>query len=226
MGGTQLVLERRREKERKQRKKTILKAARRLLFKQGHKPVTIADIAQKAELSKGAIYLYFSSKEEIYAQILLDDIGKVHSKVVPIFDGTSRASEILREFAHLYVDYFMKDRGMFRLLMDFMMHADNLNLSNVTNQRIIQETNKAISVTESVFQYGIDTGEFVLGKEDVRDMRNALWGMLNGAISLHLFIGHESTRAERIHKNVDDCLKLFIEGLSASGGQASVEYTQ
>ncbi len=218
-----MVLEKRREKERKQRRKAILRAARSLLFKQGHKPVTIADIAQKAELSKGAIYLYFNSKEEICAQILLDDIGKVHSKVLPIFNGTSRASEILTEFAHLYVDYFLRDRGMFRLLMDFMMHADHLNLSTTTNQRIIQETNKAISVTESIFQYGIDTGEFSLEKGDVLDMRNALWGMRNGVISLHLFIGQESTRAERIHKNVNDCLKLFIEGLSKSGNGSGVK---
>lgn len=211
-----MVLEKRREKERKQRRRAILKAARKLFFKQGNRPVTIADIARKAELSKGAIYLYFSSKEEICAQILLEDIGRVHNEVLPIFDGKSGASEILMSFAHLYMDFFLKDRELFRLLMNFMMHADNLNLSNDTDQRIIQETNKAISVTESIFQYGIDTGEFLLRKEDVRIMRNAFWGMLNGMISLHLFIGKETTREERIHSNVDGCLEVFIRGLKRS----------
>jgi len=211
-----LVLEKRREKERKQRRKAILKAARKLFFRQGNRPVTIADIARKAELSKGAIYLYFSSKEEICAQILLEDIGRVHNEVLPIFDGRSGASEILMSFAHLYVDFFLKDRELFRLLMNFMMHADNLNLSNDTDQRIIQETNKAISVTESIFQYGIDKGEFLLRKEDVKIMRNAFWGMLNGVISLHLFIGKEETREERIHSNVDGCLEVFIRGLKRS----------
>lgn len=211
-----MVLERRREKERRQRRKAILKAARKLFFRQGNRPVTIADIARKAELSKGAIYLYFSSKEEICAQILLEDIGRVHNEVLPIFDGKSGASEILMSFAHLYVDFFLKDRELFRLLMNFMMHADNLNLSNDTDQRIIQETNKAISVTESIFQYGIDKGEFLLRKEDVKIMRNAFWGMLNGVISLHLFIGKEATREERIHSNVDGCLEVFIRGLKRS----------
>lgn len=211
-----MVLEKRREKERRQRRKAILKAARKLFFRQGNRPVTIADIARKAELSKGAIYLYFSSKEEICAQILLEDIGRVHNEVLPIFDGRSGASEILMSFAHLYVDFFLKDRELFRLLMNFMMHADNLNLSNDTDQRIIQETNKAISVTESIFQYGIDKGEFLLRKEDVKIMRNAFWGMLNGVISLHLFIGKEETREERIHSNVDGCLEVFIRGLKRS----------
>ena len=212
-----MVLERRRQKEKKQRRKAILRAARRLFFKQGNRPVTISDIAKKAELSKGAIYLYFSSKEEICAQILLDDIERVHNKVLPIFDGKSRASDVLMGFAHLYVDFFLKDRELFRLLMNFMMHANNLNLSNDTDQRIIQETNKAISVTESIFQYGIDTGEFLLRREDIRMVRNAFWGMLNGVISLHLFIGKEATRKERIHSNIDGCLNIFIEGLRKSG---------
>ena len=211
--GARLVLERRREKERRQRKKTILRAARGLLFRQGNRSVTIADIAKKAELSKGAIYLHFSSKEEIYAQILLDDIAKVHGEILPIFDGTDGASELLVRFSHLYVDFFLKDRELFRLLMNFMMHADYLNLSKDTDQRIIQETNKAISVTERIFQYGIERGEFLLERKNVRTMRNAFWGMLNGVISLHLFIGREETRRERIYSNIDGWLQIFIDGL-------------
>jgi len=211
--GGRLVLERRREKERRQRKKAILRAARGLLFRQGNRSVTIADIAKKAELSKGAIYLHFSSKEEIYAEILLDNIAKVHSEILPIFDGTDSASELLTRFSYLYADFFLRDRELFRLLMNFMMHADNLNLSKDTDQRVIQETNKAISVTERIFQYGIEKGEFLLESENVRTVRNAFWGMLNGVISLHLFIGREETRRERIYSNIDEWLKIFIEGL-------------
>jgi len=211
-----LVLGKRREREREKRRKTILKAAKRLFFKQGDNPVTVSDIAKKAELSKGAIYLYFSSKEEMCAQILLDDIEKFHREVLPIFKGGDSASEVLIGFAHMYVDFFLRDRGLFRILMNFMMHANSLNLSDDTNRRIILETNRAISVTENIFQFGIDKGEFLLRKEDVMAMRNSLWGMLNGIISLHLFIGRESTRGKRIHSGVNGCLNIFIEGLKKS----------
>ncbi|MBW2600279.1 MAG: helix-turn-helix transcriptional regulator, partial [Deltaproteobacteria bacterium] len=77
------MLGKRREREREKRRKTILKAAKRLFFKQGDNSVTVSNIAKKAELSKGAIYLYFSSKEEICAQILLDDIERFHGEVLP-----------------------------------------------------------------------------------------------------------------------------------------------
>ncbi len=52
--------------------------------------MTVANIAEKAELSKGAIYLYFSSKEEIYAQILLTDIEHFHGEISQIFNGENQ----------------------------------------------------------------------------------------------------------------------------------------
>ena len=76
-----MAFERRRIREKENRKSAILKAARKLFFEKGFKSVTVESIARKAELSKGAVYLYFKSKDEIYSQILLDDIDKFHKKV-------------------------------------------------------------------------------------------------------------------------------------------------
>ncbi len=58
-------LEERRRREKENRRAAILKAARKLFFEKGFKPVTVESIAHKGELSKGSIYLYFNSKEEI-----------------------------------------------------------------------------------------------------------------------------------------------------------------
>lgn len=203
----------RREKEKEQRRKAILKAARKLFIKKGYNSVTVANIAKKADLSKGAIYLYFSSKEEICAQILLDEIEKFHQKTFYLFDDGKSATEVLSDFSNLYVDFFLSDRELFRILMTFMLNNENLDFTDETNRRIILETNKAISVTERIFRYGIDRGEFSIKEMDVMGMRNALWGLLNGVLSLHIFIGRESMREERIRNDIKAGLRVFIEGL-------------
>jgi AcrR family transcriptional regulator len=59
----------RRKKEKEHRRNAILKAARKLFFEKGFKAVTVDSIAAKADISKGSVYLYFDSKEEIYADI-------------------------------------------------------------------------------------------------------------------------------------------------------------
>ena len=206
----------RREKEKEQRKKAILKAARKLFIKRGCNPVTVANIAKKADLSKGAIYLYFSSKEEICAQILMDEIARFHQKVAHLFDNGETATEVLSDFSTLYIDFFLNDRELFRILMNFMLHNANMDFTDETDKRIIFETNKAISVTERIFHYGIDRGEFFIKEQEAVSMRNALWGLLNGVLALHLFTGRESMREERIRKNVKRGLGVFIEGLKKS----------
>jgi hypothetical protein len=55
----------RKEREKQQRRNDIIDAAEKLFFAKGHDNTTVDDIAKEAELSKGTVYLYFSSKEDL-----------------------------------------------------------------------------------------------------------------------------------------------------------------
>ncbi len=208
-------LEERRKREKQNRKNAILKAARRLFFDNGFRPVTVESIAKKAELSKGSIYLYFKSKEEIYTQILLSDIDKFHEYFKDLHQNTASASEAITKFAMIYVDLFLNDRELFRILMTFMLHTNAMNLPEDLNNHIIKSTNKNINTIEEIFRYGIERGEFS-PTMNLRLSRNAFWGLLNGIISLHLFTGIESKRIEVIHSTIKAGLEIFIRGLKGS----------
>ncbi len=208
-------LEERRKRERENRKNAILKAARKLFFEKGFRQVTVENIARKAEFSKGSIYLYFNSKEEIYSQILLNDIDKFHDRVADILQGPSSASEALIRVAEIYVDFFLNDRELFRILMNFMLHNKDMNLPEDINNHIIKTTNRTISIIEQVFKYGIEKGEFP-PDINLRMNRNAIWGLLNGIISLHLFTGKESGRTEVIHSTIKSGLEIYIRGMGNS----------
>lgn len=205
--------EKRRQKERERRKRDILRVARGLFLEKGYSNVTVERIAQKAALSKGAIYLYFRSKEEIYVQILMHDIEKFHEKVTHIFSEERPASVIIADFTDFYINFFLVDKELFRILMSFMLHTSPLAFTEEMNVKVIQETNKTVSMIEKILLQGIDTGEFNLQKEEIRRVRNAFWGLLNGIISLHLFVGKEANREERIRTNIKKGLDIFIEGL-------------
>jgi AcrR family transcriptional regulator len=59
----------RRRREADQRRREILEAARRLFWRQGYAGTSIPQIARAAELAPGTIYLYFPSKEALYAEL-------------------------------------------------------------------------------------------------------------------------------------------------------------
>jgi AcrR family transcriptional regulator len=205
-------LEDRRKREKDQRRSAILNAARKLFFEKGFRYVTVENIARKAELSKGSIYLYFRSKEEIYTQILLNDIDKFNKKSSLIFQNGKSAVELVMDFAFTYVDFFLNDRELFRIMMTFMLHTEDMNLAETVNQHIIEVTNNTVKIIETILQQGIEKGEFP-SDINLRLSRNAMWGLLNGIISLHLFTGKEAHKEERIRSAVKASLDIFINGL-------------
>jgi TetR/AcrR family transcriptional regulator len=211
---TVMGLEERRKREKEQRRGAILNAARKLFFERGFKDVTVANIAKKAELSKGSIYLYFNSKEEIYTHILFSDIEKFNRKLAHLFQNGKSATELILELACIYIDFFLNDRELFRMMMNFMLHTEEMNLEASVTERIIEATNNTVKVIETFLQRGIEQGEFP-ADINVRQSRNAIWGFLNGIISLHAFTGKEVNKEERIRSTVKQSLSIFINGLKA-----------
>lgn len=206
--------EERRKKEKENRKNSILKAARKLFFERGFKSVTVDLIAAKAEVSKGSIYLYFDSKEEIYTQILISANIERHKEVENFAKQEGTAAELLLTFANDYVNFFLDNNELFRILMTFMLHADNMNLTEDQNTQLIHTTNENIRTISEILQKGVNAGEFV-PNIDIRQVQNAIWGLLNGIISLYIYTGAPEKRAERIHGTVRDSLNVFIRGIRA-----------
>ena len=202
----------RREKEKDERRMLILKAARRLFFAKGFKNVTVDEIAKFSELGKGSIYLYFNSKEEIYAQILLHDIDKFHQQAFALFNKKKTVADSLFEFSSFYADFFLNDPELFRILMTFMLHTDQMNLSEKQYKNIIATMRQTIDLIGNIFQFGIDSKELP-SNINIKYNQFALWGMLNGIITLHIFSGSENKRRERIHSTIKSALTIYIKGL-------------
>ena len=77
----------RREREKIERRRTILNCARELILSQGVQRVSMEDIARKAELSKATVYLYFSSKDVLFNEIC-DEAARVFVGYFKSFMGT------------------------------------------------------------------------------------------------------------------------------------------
>jgi TetR/AcrR family acrAB operon transcriptional repressor len=69
-------------KPNEERERRILEAAGRLIAHYGYDKTTVADIAQEAGISKGAIYLHFESKEDLFAALLMYETNRVLDNIL------------------------------------------------------------------------------------------------------------------------------------------------
>ena len=56
----------RREREKERKRNTMLDAAESILMDRGLEHLSMDDVAEKAEVSKGSLYLYFQNKNGFY----------------------------------------------------------------------------------------------------------------------------------------------------------------
>lgn len=174
----------RRAREKALRKKAILAAAKEVFFEQGISQATVDDVAARAEVSKGTIYLYFPSKESLLAHLLLEgltfllrDLRRVRQA-----HGHLPAEGQLRELAKAYLSFSRKRPHYFRLIMAFDRGRFQEQIPPHLSRHILARSNRCLEVVSDVIQQGIQEGSFA--PSDPWLSAGILWAGLNGVLVL------------------------------------------
>ena len=96
----------RREREKAERRMVILNCARELILTKGVEYVSMEDIAEKAELSKATLYLYFPGKEFIFNEICEEAAKVFLDYFKPLLVTGINGLETLKIFWYGYVEIF------------------------------------------------------------------------------------------------------------------------
>ena len=106
----------RKEREKKQRRDDILKISEELFLKQGIDSTTMDEIASASEFSKGALYLYFKSKEDILCNIITGALSILRDMFL---EASSRQMDLRRKLytmGWVYIRFYEEYPGYYRLL--------------------------------------------------------------------------------------------------------------
>ena len=173
----------RREREKDERREAIISAAEGVFFKKGMADATMDEIAEAAELSKGTLYLYYKSKEDLYLAVMLKGM-EVMSELFR--NAVSTDEPGIKQIANLgeaYYQYFEQHREYFRM---FSFYESPLFHTQVSPEMLQLCTNQDRQVWELVMapiKKGQEEG--MLHKElDPMEVAVMLWSNSNGLMRL------------------------------------------
>jgi AcrR family transcriptional regulator len=174
----------RREQERLRRKQEILQAARAVFAEYGFRRATVEQVAARAEVGKGTVYLYFENKEAILAGLLLQALGELAARLESANDSCPvlHPDQRLRAMSDAYLAFSQNAPDYFRLLNAFDRGDFLQGISPALREQILTESNRALELVAQAIADGMALGLFAAG--DPRQAAGVLWAALNGALAL------------------------------------------
>lgn len=174
----------RREREKEERRQSILQAAREVFFEQGFHRATVDDVAERAEVSKGTVYLYFESKETILAHLLLAGLDDLIGELEQAYAGqlSLPADERLRRLGWAYLQFFQQEPRYFRFLMAMDRGRFQESVTPQVYQEVLEASLEGLNWAVRAVEQGIECGLF--GCCDARQAAATLWATLNGVLEL------------------------------------------
>lgn len=134
----------------------LIKAALEAFSEHGFNAAKLDDIAQRAGVSKGTIYLYFASKEELFKAVVRDIIA---AQLQSSYEGSASlsASDALEHTLRAHWAFTTDPRfdAWFRILVaELPKHPELLAFYNS------EVIDRAWAILEAVIARGIASGEF------------------------------------------------------------------
>jgi TetR/AcrR family transcriptional regulator len=213
------VCRQRREREKSERIRSILDAARRVFASRGYLKSTMDEIAMAAEITKPTVYLYFRTKDDLLLSLmqpLIDNIRgeleAVEAKLAAgeIGHGGALIEGILRGFYHGYESL----PETFRIVQLFQQRDLIRELRPEIRAALDERGRINFDICRRLLTKGMDMG--LIKPVDVYAMADLIWALVVGVIQLEDFKGDER-KGHRLKRGTFGLAsRLIVDALAAA----------
>lgn len=184
-----------------QKRRFILETARKVFMEKGFKQVTMKDIVDACEISRGGLYLYFESTKEIFLEVLRMESQETDDTFAISEDASS--ADILALFLKEQKKELLRKKNNLSIAVyEFFFDNKVAKKDNI----IRNQFEEAVGVIEKLIAAGVENGEFYC-EDPLGAARNIMYVLEGLKVSAHT-IGITE-------KAVDDELLYIMKGLVA-----------
>jgi AcrR family transcriptional regulator len=182
-----MSVQERHRRERHARGQAILTAAAKVFAKHGLEGATIEMVAREAEVAVGTIYLYYSSRDDLYLNLIADRTENLRARYLDIFARRLEPLDELKTIATAYLDYLRESREIFlsqHSVVYAQLHKRLKRPSELRNfQRVMDLSHEIFGLWEGTIRRAFEGG-VIANSMGPRKTAAVVWASMNGAFML------------------------------------------
>ncbi|MBE0646665.1 MAG: TetR/AcrR family transcriptional regulator [Bacteroidales bacterium] len=174
----------RKEREREQRYQAIIDAGEKVFFTKGYESSTMDDVAVEAELSKGTLYLYFTSKDELHFAIMERGMKLLMGLMEKRLHISSNGIETLRELGLALVEFSNLHPNYFNALIFFQGRDVELQKLQEAKVKDFLANRNSLTVLNETLKRGMADGS-IRTDIPIAELSTTLWAQMMGILVMY-----------------------------------------
>lgn len=202
----------RKAQERQARRRRIQEAAHTVFMERGYAGASIELIARAAQLSVGAIYLYFRSKEDLYVSLIEDALTVFDVEMAQLREQQTEVANRLRETWSILVRWAEKNAEGPRILRLLAQPAIRPQLSDEVVTAVSAGISRIQDHIGACVADGIHAG--IYRQVNAREIADLAWSVLLGSLDAAEMNTNIGLGQEPLAARTDRALALLESALT------------
>lgn len=140
-----------------QKKRYILETARKVFVEKGFKKVTMKDIVEACEISRGGLYLYFESTSQIFLEVLKLESEETDDVFSDKITEDATAADILVLFLQEQKKELLRKKDtLTQAVYEYYFETQPGKKDNILKKQF----DSAVKIIEKLLEIGVENGEF------------------------------------------------------------------
>jgi TetR/AcrR family fatty acid metabolism transcriptional regulator len=184
------------------RETQITRAAYEIIAKNGYENITVQDIADHAGFSKGIVYYYFKSKDDLMVGLFDSIIAVIEKRFAEVRQQNPDPREQLESVIRISLDIVHEHMEFYRVIMVFWTQINHKEFIKEINARLFSHWRREI---EKILELGMAQGVFRTGHSK-RTIASSIIAQVLGVSLQYIFDADAFDFTEMTDKVIGDVL--------------------
>ncbi|MEX0648428.1 MAG: TetR/AcrR family transcriptional regulator [Balneolaceae bacterium] len=210
----------RKERERAARKELIIDAAEQVISEQGFENATMDEIAERAEVGKGTLYLYFKNKAAIYLAICERGSRSLNQQMSKVLALDITGLEMVEKIGGTYLNFIRSSPLYFHAFNYYeSLLDDNILTDQIMAKKCEENAGEAMAYITRAIQIGMQDGS-IDDSYNPKELGVIIWGASKGIIHMAFLKqkGSQFSFLDEVNISLESMVQNFIQLLGSGMG--------